>query len=62
MRIKIDNKERELDFQGRISDLLDSLSLNPETLVVLKNGKVVSEDEKAGNDDILEIISAVSSG
>jgi sulfur carrier protein ThiS len=51
-----------MDFKGRISDLLDSLSLNPETLVVLKNGKVVSEDEKAGNNDILEIISAVSSG
>jgi sulfur carrier protein len=62
MKLKIDNKEKEMDFKGRISDLLDSLSLNPETLVVLKNGKVVSEDEKAGNNDILEIISAVSSG
>ncbi len=62
MNVKIEDQVKKIDFEGKISRLLDSLSLNPETVVVLKNGKVVSEDERASSKDELEIISVVSSG
>lgn len=62
MKLKRENKEEELDFEGSISELLKSLSLPEGSVVVLKNGDIATEDELVGNEDELEIIGVGSKG
>ncbi|MDK2907842.1 MAG: hypothetical protein PWQ87_300 [Candidatus Woesearchaeota archaeon] len=62
MKLKRENKEEELDFEGSISELLKSLSLPEGSVVVLKNGDIVTEDEIVRNEDELEIIGVGSKG
>lgn len=62
MKLKFDNKIKELEFFGKIKELLKRENINPETVVVLKNGEVISEDERVQNDEELELISVVSGG
>lgn len=62
MKLKRENKEEELEFEGRISELLKFLSLPEGSVVVLKNGDIVTEDEIVRNEDELEIIGVGSKG
>ncbi|MDI3544274.1 MAG: hypothetical protein PWQ28_555 [Candidatus Woesearchaeota archaeon] len=62
MKLKRENKEEELEFEGSISELLKSLSLPEGSVVVLKNGDIVTEDEIVRNEDELEIIGVGSKG
>jgi len=62
MRLKINNKDKEIEFSGKIKELLKKENINPETIVVIKNGEVISEDERVKNEDELELISVVSGG
>ncbi len=52
--------EREHD--GPIGDLLAALDVNPETIVVVKNGEVVSEAERCRGEDELRLLSVISGG
>jgi sulfur carrier protein ThiS len=52
----------ERDFSGTIRTLLAQLGVNVETVVVVKNGEVVSEDEKCSGKDELKLLSVISGG
>ena len=39
------------------NDLLREMRINPETVLVMRNGEVVTEEEKLRDNDILRIIS-----
>jgi sulfur carrier protein ThiS len=52
----------EQEFSGRIRQLLERLSINPETVVVVKNGEVVAEDEQCSGNDELRLLSVISGG
>ena len=52
----------EKEFSGKIKELLSELNINKETIVVVKNGEVVSEDERCEGDDELKLLSVVSGG
>ncbi|MDI3473916.1 MAG: hypothetical protein PWR30_239 [Candidatus Woesearchaeota archaeon] len=62
MKLKRENKEEEIDFEGSISELLKNLSLPEGSVVVLKNGDIATEDEIVRNEDELEIIGVGSKG
>jgi sulfur carrier protein len=62
MRLKFEKETKEIDFCGKIKELLKRQNINPETVVVLKNGEVISEDERIKDEDELELISVVSGG
>lgn len=61
-------KEREqttekINFSGKtVKELLRQLKLNPETVIVVRNAEVITEDEPLRNKDRLEILSVVSGG
>lgn len=64
MRVYYD-KTREnhvLDFKGSAQELLEKLNINSETVVVTKNGAIITEDEELSNDDEIKILSVVSGG
>ncbi|MBN1175037.1 MoaD/ThiS family protein [Candidatus Woesearchaeota archaeon] len=64
MKIYIErNKEnKEFDFKGSVQDLLDTLNILSETVLVVKNGTIITEDEELINDDEIKILSVVSGG
>ncbi len=51
-----------LEESSKIIDLLDKLDRNPETLVVKRNEKIVSEEEKLEDGDSVIIVPVVSGG
>jgi thiamine biosynthesis protein ThiS len=46
----------------RMSDLLDQLGQNRETVVVRLNGKIVAEEERLADGDSAEILTVVAGG
>ncbi len=60
--IEYNDEEKEVDFQGTAKDLLKQLNINPITVVLVKNNKLVSEKTTFNNKDSLRILSVVSGG
>ena len=48
--------------RAKISNLLKALDLNPQTVVVRCNGKIVAEGERLASEDLVEIIPIVTGG
>lgn len=48
--------------KSSIENLLEKLEINPETVVVLRNGEVVPGFETLSNKDRIEILDIVSRG
>jgi sulfur carrier protein ThiS len=58
-----DGSKREIaGNDSRIEDILKQLCINPEEVIVAKNGKIVPEDETAGGRDELKIVRFVHGG
>lgn len=57
-----ENKHKSLHFNGKVQELLKKLNINPVTVIVLRNGEIVLDDESLGNDDQIKILSVVSGG
>jgi len=47
---------------ARIEDILMHLGINPEEVIVAKNGRIVSEYETAADEDELKIVRIVHGG
>jgi len=47
---------------ARIEDILKQLCINPEEVIVAKNGRIVSEEETACGSDELKIVRFVHGG
>ena len=45
-----------------VLDLLNQLSINPETVLVVKNNEVLTEHEILSENDCLELLSVISGG
>ncbi len=54
--------KEDILFTGSVGQLLSRLKINPETILVVKNGTVVTEDEKLNNKDTVKILSVISGG
>jgi sulfur carrier protein len=58
-----DGSKREIAGDiARIEDILKQLGINPEEVIVAKNGRIVSEEETAGGSDELKIVRFVHGG
>ncbi len=55
------NESKEIK-ASNVSELLKKLSLNPATVLVIKNNTLVTETEKLNEKDEIKIISVVSGG
>jgi len=64
IKIKVEGKTSEIELNDKkdIEDLLKTLRINTETIVVKLNGKIVSEKEELKDGDFIELIKFVSSG
>ncbi|HQE96841.1 MAG TPA: MoaD/ThiS family protein [Methanothrix sp.] len=48
--------------EAKIEEILKELDINPEEVIVAKNGRIVPEDEVAGGSDLLKIVRFVHGG
>ena len=55
-------KQMEIGYEGSVEGLLKKLEVNPETVIVSRNGELVTEDEKLEKEDDIRIMSVVSGG
>jgi thiamine biosynthesis protein ThiS len=55
-------EKHRLPSGARIVKLLKEMGLNPETVVVRRNGKIVVEEERLTNEDSIEIVPIVTGG
>lgn len=64
MKIYIERtkEHKELTFQGTVQELLDKLDILSETVLVAREGTIITEDENVRDDDVLKILSVVSGG
>lgn len=64
MKIYIERtkENKELNFNGLVQELLDTLKILSENVLVVRNGKIITEDEKLTNNDEIKILSVVSGG
>jgi sulfur carrier protein len=67
MEVKVFNEKEQtteqVNFAGNlVKELLQHLKINPETVLVIKNNEVVTEDEPLQQSDSLELLSVISGG
>ena len=55
-------RELRLGSHATIADLLKELGHNRETIVVRRNGKIVAEEERLADGDLIEILPIVTGG
>jgi len=56
------NEKRKMQFKGKVSLLLSKLGVNSESVIVVRNNTVVTEDEMLSDVDFVKILSVVSGG
>ena len=58
-----DNSIENIEFSGKILlELLQSLNINSETVIIVRKGEVITEQEVLNDKDHLEILSVISGG
>ncbi len=62
MKVKFGEKTWTFEQEFRVRDLLKELKLNPEEVIVIRNGDVVTEDEVVRVGDEVEIVRVISGG
>lgn len=60
--IERSDERHELLFSGSVQELLDRLEINMQTVLVLRNNELVTEDEVLADTDDVKIITVVSGG
>lgn len=64
MNVLLRNPRREVAFDGpmRVHALIARLNLNPESVLVIANGTLVSGDVLLLDDDVVEVRPVISGG
>lgn len=65
MKVYIEKEDRLLELKANDKDikgLLEDLKINPSTVLTVRNGEVVLEDESLEEDDDIKILSVISGG
>jgi sulfur carrier protein len=64
VKVLLRNPRREVEMPGpvRVSKLLETLGINPETVLVIRNSTLVTHDERLEEPDTIEIRPVISGG
>ena len=60
--IEREKKIQETSFNGKVKALLKKLVLNPEIVLVTRQGKLLTEEDTVKDTDEIKIISVISGG
>lgn len=65
MKVLVRNPQRrELEIAGnrQLKDILKELGLNPETVIAIQGGALLTRDAYLRDEDSIEVVSAISGG
>jgi sulfur carrier protein len=64
VKVFIRNPDREVEVRGarKVRDLLSDLSIDPDTVLVIRDRTLVTREERLGDDDRVEIRPVISGG
>ncbi len=64
MKVIIRRPRREVEMSGsrRVRDLLRELQINPETVLVVRGGELLTPDELVRDEETVEVVPAISGG
>lgn len=64
MKVRIRHQRREVELGGirRVRELLSELGINPETVLVIRGGELLTQDAEVRDTDEIEIRPVVSGG
>lgn len=64
MKVKLRNPDREVEVTGGrvIREVLDELGVNPDTVLIIRGGELVTRHDRVADDDELELRPVISGG
>jgi sulfur carrier protein len=64
VKVRLRNPDREVELAGGrpIREVLEELGVDPDTVLVIRGGELVTRHERVGHDDDLEIRPVISGG
>ena len=64
MRVRLRNPDREVDVEGGrpVREVLRELGVDPDTVLVIREGELITREAQVGQDDRLEIRPVISGG
>jgi sulfur carrier protein len=64
VKVFIRNPDREVEVGGprKVRDLLSELSIDPDTVLVIRDRTLVTREERLGDEDRVEIRPVISGG
>ena len=60
--IEKENKRIEKSFNGKAKDLIKEVGVNPETVIIVKNNELITEEDSIEDSDEIKLLSVVSGG
>ena len=60
--IEREKREKNVRFNGKLKTLLLKLSINPETVIVVRENELLTLDDIVNNKDTIKILSVISGG
>ena len=64
MRAKLRNPDREIELTGGrlLREVLQELAIEPDTVLVIREGELITRETRVDEDDVLEIRPVISGG
>lgn len=64
VKVKLRNPDREVDVAGskRVRDVLAELSIDPDTVLVIREGSLLTREDGVKDEDTIEIRPVISGG
>ncbi len=60
--VQKEGKTLELDHSGSAKSLLETLGINAEVVLIVKDGTLITEDESVDGAEKIELLSVISGG
>ncbi|OIO65048.1 thiamine biosynthesis protein ThiS [Candidatus Woesearchaeota archaeon CG_4_10_14_0_2_um_filter_57_5] len=61
-RIEQTGERKEFSFSGSVAAMLNVLGVTASTVLVVRNGELLTSDDPVGDDDTVDVLSVVSGG
>ena len=62
MRILYRDREWKLEGKRRVREAIEEVGLNPQTVLAVRDGKLLTEDVVLEEDDDLQLVAVISGG
>ena len=64
MKVRLRNPDREVEVVGgrAVRAVLDELGVNPDTVLVIRSGELVTRETRLGDEDEIEVRPVISGG